>query len=70
MSQYLEVDQERLIAFANGTQINGHTITTPASPAVVDTAPALETITATGNGWSLTNKVIVGSKEIYTLTHP
>lgn len=69
MALYVEVDQERLIAFANGTSINGHTVTTPASPAVYDTAPALETVTSAANGWSLAAKVITAGKEIYTLTH-
>lgn len=69
MAQYLELDRERLIAFANGTTINGHTITTVANPVVFDTAPALETVTAAGNAWSLVAKVISGAREIYTLTH-
>jgi hypothetical protein len=69
MAQFLELDHERLLAFANGQTINNHTIATSANPLVIDSAPALETVTSAGNGWSLVAKVMSGAKEIYTITH-
>lgn len=68
MALYLELDHARLISFANGTTINGHVLDVPGS-GIIDSAPALETITSAANGWSLTAKVMSSAKEIYTLTH-
>jgi hypothetical protein len=68
VNSYLELDHTQLIAFANGSSVNGITLATPGS-GIIDSGPALTIITNAANAWTLAAKVMFGFKEIYTLHH-
>lgn len=63
---FIEVDYGTLLAFANGTSIEGRTISSPASPPVIDIGPALSTCES--NGWTIV-AFSAAPKQIWILGH-
>ena len=72
MATYLELDQDMLVAFANGATITGASLTQPASSTlnVGDTNTALTVILSAANNWGLLTKTMAGSMQVYTLVNP